>query len=92
MNLVEVKRLQPVSWDSLRLELLDARVELVAQLSGIDRRTDGDNLRARRPLPPLIQFRYLRATSDDLEGDPLVRRVSGKASGSGFSEKAQHGP
>ena len=59
--LVEALRLQPVLWVSLRLGLLDARVELVAQLLGIDRRTDGDNLCARCTLPPLIQFRFVWA-------------------------------
>lgn len=51
--------------------LLEAQVELVAQLLGIDRLTDGDDLCARRPIAPLIRLGDLRATSDNLKGDPL---------------------
>ena len=60
--------------------MLDARVELVAQLPGINasRRADGYNLRARRTLAPLVQFRDFGATSHHLEGKTLVRGVSSK--------------
>jgi hypothetical protein len=37
--------------------LLDARVELVAQLLGMDRRSDGDDLGARRSIRAFIQSR-----------------------------------
>ena len=57
--------------------MLDARVELFAQLLGIYacRRADGYNLRARRALAPLVQFRDFGATSHHLEGKTLVRGV-----------------
>jgi hypothetical protein len=56
-----------------QLASLNARIELVAQFLRIDTRADGDDLCARLPISPLIQFGYLRATSDNLKGDPLVR-------------------
>ena len=48
------------------LGLLQASVELVAQLLGIERRANGDNLRARRASAPFVEFEYLGATSDYL--------------------------
>ena len=44
----------------------------------VDRRADGDDLCARRPITPIVQFRYLCATSDNLQGDPFSRLVRDK--------------
>ncbi len=60
------------------LELRDASIELVAQFLGIDRRANGDNLRAWRPLAPLVQFKDLGPASHCLQGETLVRGVRGE--------------
>ena len=59
-------------------ELRDARVELVVQLPGIDRCTNGDDLRTRRTVAPLVEFGDFRATSHYLEGKTCVRGVGSK--------------
>jgi hypothetical protein len=60
--------------------MLNACIELVAQLLGIDRLTDGNDLCARRPIVPLPQFRV--SLNEDTVGRELrklgYRKLSGR--------------
>lgn len=60
------------NWSFMHSDGRDACIKLFGQLMGIDGRADGNDLCASRPIAPLVQFRYLGATSDNLKGDPLV--------------------